>query len=111
MPRSSRLPLVRAVIEQVGMDRLADVETGAVRHRPVPPRLVARLLRGMSDDGLTKKEREVMVLVTSGYGERETAEVLGCSKHTVHDHLKRIYLKLSVHTRVDAINAFLDWEA
>ncbi len=52
---------------------------------------------------LTKREVEVLNLVMEGKSSRETAAALYCSKRTVDFHLARIYEKLQVSNRVQAM--------
>jgi DNA-binding NarL/FixJ family response regulator len=52
---------------------------------------------------LTHREAEVLDLIARGYSYLEIGEVLGVSISTVQTHIKRIYAKLSVHTRSQAI--------
>jgi len=52
---------------------------------------------------LTKREIEVLSLVLEGKSSREVAEALFCSKRTVDFHLARIYGKLQVTNRVQAM--------
>ena len=52
---------------------------------------------------LTKREVEVLTLVLEGKSSREVATVLYCSKRTVDFHLARIYEKLQVSNRVQAM--------
>ena len=106
--RSDRLPIILALRDQIGLSRLADLEAEGVRHRDVPARLVARLTE---PDTLTPRQREVMVLLASGYTRPEIAQELGISPNTVSDHTKRAYARLGAHNRVEAINAFIEWEA
>jgi DNA-binding CsgD family transcriptional regulator/GAF domain-containing protein len=49
---------------------------------------------------LTPREREVAALVVHGYGDREIAKQLYLSRHTVSQHVKSIYRKLNVNSRV-----------
>jgi len=49
---------------------------------------------------LTSREREVAALVVRGLSDREVAEQLHLSHHTVSEYLKRIYRKLQVGSRV-----------
>jgi len=49
---------------------------------------------------LTPREREVAALVVDGCGDREIAEQLCLSRHTVSQHVKSIYRKLDVDSRV-----------
>ena len=52
---------------------------------------------------LTRREAEVLSLVLEGKSSREVASVLYCSKRTVDFHLARIYEKLQVTNRVQAM--------
>ena len=52
---------------------------------------------------LTKREIEVLSLVLEGKSSREVAAGLVCSKRTVDFHLARIYEKLQVSNRVQAM--------
>lgn len=52
---------------------------------------------------LTKRESEVLSLVLEGKSSREVAAALFCSKRTIDFHLARIYEKLQVSNRVQAI--------
>jgi DNA-binding CsgD family transcriptional regulator/GAF domain-containing protein len=49
---------------------------------------------------LTPREREVAALVVDGLADREIGERLYLSRHTVSQHVKRIYRKLGVDSRV-----------
>ena len=52
---------------------------------------------------LTKREAEVLSLVLEGKSSREVAAALFCSKRTIDFHLARIYEKLQVSNRVQAM--------
>ena len=52
---------------------------------------------------LTKREAEVLYLMLEGRSSREMAATLFCSKRTVDFHLARIYDKLRVSNRVQAV--------
>ena len=52
---------------------------------------------------LTKREIEVLSLVLEGKSSREVAASLVCSKRTVDFHLARIYEKMQVSNRVQAM--------
>lgn len=56
---------------------------------------------------LTDAERAVIQLVAEGLTNRGVAERLYLSPHTVSTHLKRIYMKLCVHSRVEATRVAL----
>lgn len=52
---------------------------------------------------LTKREIEVLQLVLEGKSSKEVALALCCSKRTIDFHLARIYDKLEVTNRVQAM--------
>ncbi len=52
---------------------------------------------------LTAREQEVLLALARGYTYGETAELLEISAHTVGDHVKRIYSKLAVRSRAEAV--------
>ncbi|MEI6603706.1 MAG: response regulator transcription factor [Verrucomicrobiota bacterium] len=52
---------------------------------------------------LTDRECEVLRLLTEGCLYKEIAERMGLSWHTVHSHIRRIYEKLQVRSRSQAI--------
>jgi len=52
---------------------------------------------------LTKRETEVLALLSKGYSFNEIAELLEISSHTVTSHIKHIYRKLAVKSRSEAV--------
>jgi DNA-binding CsgD family transcriptional regulator len=82
--------------------------TDCRKHTPdaVPTYPLARLPTGRVDGGdqwlsLTGAEVRVAELVASGMTNRATAEELVVSPHTVDAHLKHMYVKLGIHSRVE----------
>jgi DNA-binding CsgD family transcriptional regulator len=68
--------------------------------------VAAELPEGIQEERvvrLTKREIEVLSLVLEGKSSREVANSLYCSKRTVDFHLARIYEKLQVSNRVQAM--------
>jgi DNA-binding NarL/FixJ family response regulator len=55
---------------------------------------------------LTPREEEILTLLSKGFASKEIAEKLVVSYETVRDHLKRIYNKLHVHSRLEAVAKF-----
>ena len=82
---------------------------------PISPAIAKHLLKrfrspstpAAETDGsfgpLTKREQEILQLVGKGYTANEIAELCHISYHTVTTHVKRIYRKLSVSGRAEAI--------
>jgi DNA-binding CsgD family transcriptional regulator len=56
---------------------------------------------------LTPRERDVATLVVDGLSDREIAEQLSLSHHTITQYVKRIYRKLNVDSRVTLTRALL----
>ena len=52
---------------------------------------------------LTEREREVLELIAGGSTNREIAEQLFLSPHTVKEHTSSLYRKLSVRNRAEAV--------
>jgi DNA-binding NarL/FixJ family response regulator len=68
--------------------------------------------RDSSDDSglarLTRREHEVLVLLSKGFVDKEIAQALGISTWTVHGHVKNIFERLNVRTRTEAAVRFLE---
>ncbi len=56
---------------------------------------------------LTSREREVLNLLARGLSNRDIAEELVITNKTVKNHLSRIYEKIGVHSRAEAIALWL----
>lgn len=66
---------------------------------PVPPSPAAPPVAGT----LTERERAVLTGLSQGQQYKEVADTLGISINTVRKHIKAIYEKLHVNTRLDAV--------
>lgn len=60
--------------------------------------------------GLTRRELDVLRLVAEGLTDREVADALFLSVRTVHAHLRSIYAKLAVSSRIAATRYFMERE-
>ncbi len=56
---------------------------------------------------LSPREQEVLDCLAQGFLYKEIAEKLGISYETVHTYIRRIYEKLQVRTRTEAVAKFL----
>jgi len=52
---------------------------------------------------LSDREMEVLQIFAKGYSYYETAQALNCQLTTIQTHIKRIYKKLNVHSRSEAV--------
>ena len=60
---------------------------------------------------LSKREVEILELVSAGSSNRNIAAKLGIADSTVKTHLRNIYLKTDQHTRADLAISFLTSKA
>lgn len=70
-------------------------------HQPAPA-------GGVEEVNLSKRETEILELLTKGLANKEIADRLDISVETVRVHLRRVYEKLHVHSRTEAAMKFRD---
>jgi DNA-binding NarL/FixJ family response regulator len=58
-------------------------------------------------DNLSEREQQVLDCLSQGFLYKEISEKLGISYETVHTYIRRIYEKLQVRTRTEAVAKFL----
>ncbi len=58
-------------------------------------------------DSLSEREQQVLELLSQGLIYKEISEKLGISYETVHTYIRRVYEKLQVRTRTEAVAKFL----
>ena len=102
LKRSSPGQLQTAVLEVLrgGVPMTAEIARrviGSFRRQPARRNELTRL---------TPREEEILTLLSKGFASKEIAEKLAVSYETVRDHLKRIYNKLHVHSRLEAVARF-----
>lgn len=71
------------------------------RGKPAPAAAVAAAPEGMTQ--LSARENDVLELLVKGLLQKEIAQQLGISYWTVQTHIARIYEKLHVHSRAQAV--------
>jgi DNA-binding NarL/FixJ family response regulator len=86
----------------------------SVGHPALSPAIARRLLNHFRVDSglgsvevaaeisLTGREREVLVQLAHGVSISEIGALIGISRHTVSDHVKKIYRKLNISSRAEA---------
>ena len=88
---------------------------------PISPIIARRLLRRFHADSpaansavdtasdealgvaLSDREREILLLASKGFNYPEMGKLMSISPHTVTSHVKKIYRKLAVHSRGEAV--------
>ena len=110
------------LLRRVGAANLLDpmLSGGVFTMPPVEDPLVnvriyfKELLRTRSpkrNDALTKltpRENEVLLLLSKGRLDKEIADAMGISAWTVHGHIKKIFERLNVRTRTEAVVRYLE---
>jgi DNA-binding NarL/FixJ family response regulator len=95
--------LLRAIVE---------VHEGGAPMTPNIARLVVQAFHGSPTTKdptfeLSPREREILELLAKGFLQKEIADQLGISFHTVQTHTARVYEKLHVRSRAQAVAKFL----
>ena len=109
------------LLKDLGLERIAasihEVRAGG---SPISPSIARRVLARMraaqapaaagapartppADAVLTPREIELLKLTAKGLSFDSVGEILGISPHTVVAHVKKIYRKLAVHSRGEAV--------
>jgi DNA-binding NarL/FixJ family response regulator len=78
---------------------------------PISPQIARHLLRRFQDapapsvpaPALSEREREVLDLVVRGFTFAEIGQLLAISGHTVSTYVRRVYRKLEVRSRSEAV--------
>jgi DNA-binding NarL/FixJ family response regulator len=94
------------------LDAVRDVTKGG---SPMTAHIARKVVQSFQRSGpssdptenLSTREKEVLDSLSQGLMYKEIAEKLGISYETVHTYIRRIYEKLQVRTRTEAVAKFL----
>lgn len=89
-----------------GGSPLSPIIARQMLNRLQPGRRVAMLEAAgaiAGETALSPRETEILNAISRGFSYAETAEILDVTVGTVHTHLKRIYAKLAVHSKTEAV--------
>jgi DNA-binding NarL/FixJ family response regulator len=94
------------------LDAISDVMRGdAPMTGEIARKVIASFLRPApalaQDERLTRREEEILALLTHGYANKEIADRLALSFDTVRTHLRHIYEKMHVRSRTEAATKYL----
>ena len=92
--------LLKDVPREALMDCIRRVHHGDMC---VPTHLATKLAQRISGETLSGREIEVLKLMAQGKSNKEIGSILFISEGTVKSHLKRIFRKLGVMSRTEAI--------
>lgn len=103
--------LKRAPAEEI-LRAIAEVKGGGAPMTGEIARLVVQSFQsasagGFEDGGLSPRELEILELLSEGITNKQIAVRLGISTATVRTHLGRIYEKLHVQGRTEAVTRYL----
>lgn len=91
---------------------IREIKNGGVPMTPEVARKVIQTFqrkpaKPSAREPLTRREEEILELLSQGMLSKEIAQQLSISVETVNSHLKHIYGKLQVRTRTEAVIKFL----
>ena len=94
------------------LEAIQEVKQGGSPMTPEVARKVVQSFRKpagaeVSEADLTPREEQILRLLAEGYVTKEIASELGISFFTAQNHLKKIYEKLHVHSRTEAVIKYL----
>ena len=102
-----------ATADSIGRSIVELLEGGSPMSPPVARYLLQRFAKGPEPTapsvaasggaGISTRERDVLTYIVKGFSYAEIARLLGLSTHTVATHVRRIYGKLEVHSRGEAV--------
>lgn len=73
-----------------------------IADEPTPRLIVKKRVERMGLDGLSERQRDVLILVGKGLSNKEVGNLLCVSTYGVNDILREVFRKLEVNTRVEA---------
>lgn len=92
--------LFKSIVEDELVDAIREIHAG----RSYMPKSVAGRLQEHETIGrLTRREEEMLELLSKGLNNREIGQVLGIAEDTVKTHLKGLFRKLEVSNRAEAV--------
>ncbi len=62
------------------------------------------------EKSITDREKEILSVLAQGKTDKQIAEYLGISEKTVKFHMGRIYKRLRVYNRIEAVMKYLKGE-
>jgi DNA-binding NarL/FixJ family response regulator len=94
------------------LDAIRDVNAGG---SPMTTHIARKVIQSFQKAGpstqpaenLSEREQQVLECLSQGFLYKEIAEKLGISYETVHTYIRRIYEKLQVRTRTEAVAKYL----
>lgn len=93
---------------------ISQIKEGAPMSPPIARRVLSFFRESKpvpeEDYNLTPRENDILKLLVDGSSYKKIAEELFISPLTVHSHIKKIYEKLQVHSKAEAISKALKYK-
>jgi DNA-binding NarL/FixJ family response regulator len=89
--------------EELGRAIRTLMSGGAAIEPSVAARLLERMHEPNQNDEISERERDVLQLLVAGSSNKAIAAQLQISEHTVKTHMSRIFGKLGVQSRAEAV--------
>lgn len=102
--------------ESARMDVLEKIRQLCAGGSPISPAIARRLLKRFGGKAalptqapevapvvLSTQEHAVLMMCAKGYSYEEISQLMSLSRHTVQTYVKRIYRKLQVHSKTEAV--------
>ena len=104
--------LLKRAAPEMLLESIREVHGGG---SPMSPEIARRVVSGFREnqapasglEDLSAREREILDQLAEGLPYKQIADRLGISPHTVHNHLRKIYGKLHVQSRTEAVVKFI----
>jgi DNA-binding NarL/FixJ family response regulator len=89
---------------------IAELHNGGAPMSPYIARKVIKHIHSVPERSdqfdITKREHEVLVLLSKGLQYKELADMMNVSNETIKKHIRNIYRKLHVQNKVEALNKY-----
>jgi DNA-binding NarL/FixJ family response regulator len=92
--------MLKAHVRRELLDTIRTVHAGQKR---IPPEVAAELAEHAGDEGMTKRELDVLRLIGDGNANKEIAAQLSITEETVKSHVTNILAKLGANDRTHAV--------
>ena len=101
------------LLKDMEPDRIHDAITAVLAGQsPISPDVATHLLQivrkvqpeAVAADSLTERELTILNMISRGLSYVEVAQAAEISVHTVGDHIKSIYRKLGVNSKIEAVH-------
>ena len=96
--------LLKGITGERLLESLGSLQEGGAPLTPRVARFLVSEFREVVENPLTQREQDVLECLAQGFSYQQCAERLVVSAHTVHSHVKKIYEKLAVSGRKQAVD-------